>query len=296
MSEEITEPEVVESPVSEAPVEESREERFATAISGQERDEEGRFTTTEQPPADEPSPQEEVAAVEEETPVSEGPTQQVLAAATAVLPPDVVEKATSDSELLLLMQMAKRFQDAQPEPEPAAQEPELTLEWPDDDVPEDDPYRKQIERILSHFQEKDKKREENLQAIAQWALSREERETAAREEAMQKQFDELLDKAEIAAFGKSDKIVAGKSPEWQKRNAAYAEYATLTNQLGYPPELAIQAIAMKNGKAPSPQPPSPPPSILKQAKSRLGGAPSRPAPAPTLSREERFAQEVAALQ
>ena len=36
-----------------------------------------------------------------------------------------------------------------------------------------------LERILSHFQEKDKKREENLQAIAQWALSREERETAA---------------------------------------------------------------------------------------------------------------------
>ena len=294
MSEETTEPEVVESPVSEAPVEESREDRFAAVISELEQGDE-KPATTEQPPADEPSPQEEVAA-EPEPPVSEGPTHQVLAAAQAVLPPDVVEKATSDSELLLLMQMAKRFQDAQPQPDPASQESELTLEWPDDDVPEDDPYRKQIERILTHFKEKDKQREENLQAIAQWALSREERETAAREEAMQKQFDELLDKAEIAAFGKSDKIVAGKSPEWQKRNAAYAEYATLTNQLGYPPELAIQAIAMKNGKAPSPQPPTPPASILKQAKSRLGGAPSRPAPAPTISREERFAMEVAALQ
>ena len=272
-----------------------RVERFAAAINGEERerDDAGRFTsTTEPPPADDASPQEEVAADE---PVSEGPSASVLAAAKAVLPEDIVEAASSDQELLFALQMAKRFQAAEQTPEPAAeQESAFAIEWPDDDVPKDDPYRMAIEKLANQFIERDKKREENLQAIAQWAMTKEQRERESQEIKHQEQFDKLLDEAEIEGFGKSDKIIPGKSPEWQKRNASYAEFATLTNQLGYTPEQAIQAIAMKAGKS-VPQQQTPRPSLVKQSKSRLGGAPSRPAAAPPLSREERFAQAMSAL-
>lgn len=297
MSEEITEQEVdqvVDQQPAETSQEESREERFAAALEGRARDEQGRFaSTTEQLPADEPSPQEEVAA--EPAKVSEGPSPDLLAAAQAVLPEEIVGQASSDAELLWALKMAKKFQ-AEPENEPPAaeQEPDFSLEWPDEDVPKDDPYRQQIERMLSHFQERDKHREEKLKVIAEWAMTKEQREADAREEAAQQQFDELLDKSAIDGFGKSDSL-SPKSPEWQKRNAAYGEYAALTTQLGYTPEQAMQAIALKHGKSVPQQPPTPTGSLLKQSKSRLGGASSRPAPAPTLSREDRFAEAIGSL-
>jgi hypothetical protein len=297
MSEETTEQEVeqVESSAVESSADD-RAERFAAAINGEERerDDAGRFTsTTEQPPADDASPQEESVAVDE--PVSEGPSASVLAAAKAVLPEDIVEAATSDQELLFALQMAKRFQAAEQQPEPAAeQESAFAIEWPDDDVPQDDPYRMAIEKLANQFIERDRKREENLQAIAQWAMTKEQRERDTQEVKAQEQFDKLLDEAGIEGFGKSDKLVPGKSPEWQKRNASYAEFATLTTQLGYSPEQAIQAIALKAGK-PVQQQQTPRPSLVKQSKSRLGGAPSRPAAAPPMSREERFAEAMSAL-
>lgn len=287
---------VVDQPlVDESPSEESREDRFAAALEGRTRDANGRFTKTEQPPADEPSPQEEVAVDPEPTPVSEGPSEHVLEAARMLLDDEDLQGMKSDREILVAMRMVKKFQ-AEQEPEKPAiqQEDPFALEWPDDDVPADDPYRKQIERLVSHLQEKDAKREEHLQAIAQWALARDERDQEAREMEVQTQFDKLLDDAAIEGFGKSDAIAAN-SPVWQKRNAAYAEYATLTTQLGYTPELAMQAIAMKHGKPVSQPQPTPTGQLLKQSKARLGGAATRPAPAPAPSRLERFQQEIEAL-
>lgn len=303
MSEENADPQVEAevTEVAEVPAVESADDRaarFNAAINGEEkpRDDEGRYAKTEQPPADDPSPSEESVAVDQQ--VSEGPSPYLLEAAKAFLDDEDIEACQSDQELAAAIRVAKRFQTPQSaetdEQPPAAP---FAFEWSDEDVPKDDPYRKEIERAFAHLLS-------NQEILAKAELeqrerltSRESLEMQAREEANQKQFDKLLDEAAIEGFGKSDKYVAGKSPEWQRRNQEYATYANLT-QLGFTPEQAIQAIALKAGKPvqqQQQQPPAKKDALLKQSKSRLGGGPSRPLASPPPSREERWAERMNTL-
>lgn len=294
------EPEVQETP-TEPPAperERDRQGRFVAAM--QEREEQAEATEPEAPtePESQPETADEPSAPEQPE-AAEGPSANMVAVARAVgIPDDVIAQASSDAELRIALSFAQKFQaprdEQQPPQEQIPPELEFAFEWPDEDVPANDPIRKQLERLHEHYKNRDAKRDEDFTALVKHVVQTgrvsQEREEIQRQE----QFDKLLDAAKIPAFGESAKLKRNASPEWHLRNENYGVFRQLTEQLGFTPDQAIQAIANKVGHKPSP--PSVSDVVRQQAKQRLGGGGARPAPAPAQSREQRWEQIVAAAK
>lgn len=279
------------------------------------RDRLGRFTAAveaiEQAEAPAPEPAAEQITQPEETPadagelapapVAEGPSDNMLAVARAMgVDEQLLTQAADDADVRLLMS-ATRLQTPRSEQDRPAQErvdptpdPEFAFEWPDEEIPATDPIRRQLERMHEHYRERDKKREAELDELTTWAVTKGRIEQQREEVKRMTDYDTALDAAKIPAFGESAKLRKGVSPEWHARNEHYLAYRTMTDQLGFTPDQAVAAIATKVGHKASQ--PSVAQVVRQQAQTRLGGGAPRPAPAAPLSREQKWAEKMAALE
>jgi hypothetical protein len=299
MSDEIEETGQVETPAPEQTEESPRDRqgRFAKAVEAVVAEE-----TPQEAPAPETPEVVETPEAAGEAPevVAEGPTDNMLAVARAVgIPEDVIANAQSDRDLRLIMTLAPRFQTPRseaetPQREQIAPEPDFAFEWPEDEVPPTDPLRRELERLAAFYKDRDAKREEDFNALAEYTVAKGKTEQQRAEIARQQEFDKLCDGIGIKDFGDSTKLTPKVSPEWHLRNQEYGAFKQLTEQLGFTPEQAINAIAVKHGGVKPPAQPNIAAVVRQQAQSRLGGGPSRPAPSVSKTREEKWAEALAA--
>lgn len=228
--------------------------------------------------------------------VAEGPSENMLAVARAMGVDDqTLSLVQNDRDLRLAMQLHARFQsprtdEERPQPERIEAEPEFDFGWTDD-VPPDDPVRQRLEKMHEHYKAQAAKRDEELAAIAEWAVTKGKSDQQRAELARQQEYDKLCDSIGVRDFGESKGLTPGVSPEWHLRNQNYKPFRTMTEELGFTPEQAMQAIALRYGGAkPQSQTPQPSPNdiIRAQSQRRLGGGATRPAPAAPQDRVSAF--------
>jgi hypothetical protein len=289
MADENTEVEEVETE-EVAAAEPSRDEQFSEFFDQlQAKPAETDEVETDADPAEEVAVEEESPA-EPEPVKAEGPSAAMkrFAKDKGVLN-SAIALAQNDEQLSALideLEAASREVEAKPEP---IKEPEFTLWLPEDEIEPDDPYRKKLDALHSHYESKFNKLNEYVGGLFDWALEREkEQEAAQKHQALAEadDFDSIVDSLKITALGdRSTGELAGLAPGL--RNAIYWRVKEL--QQDHPRESRKQLIQRAVGEAGYQSPEQKRTNAIKDANGkRLGGGASKPLAPTPLSKDQQF--------
>ena len=212
----------------------------------------------------------ETDEVEAAPAIVEGPSLAMKAEAERRgLPPQLVALASSDAQLEQFVHLAESNM-----PREQAEAYELSL--PDDEYPEDDPVRKELTRLQSHFSEQLNSVKQELGHASGRVREFENQRSSAGEQvarSQQLEFDRSLDEMGTDGFGKSNKM---SSSNIHLRTAAYSRVQELVTDR---PEASVSELADEVAKefgfkTRSPQEKA---AIRTQSNKRLGGGPAQPA-------------------
>jgi len=221
---------------------------------------------------------EEVAEepVPEPAPAVEGPSIAAkMAAEQSGLPAPLIELATSDEQLSQFVALAQQTSGpVEEEPAVAA----LEIDLPLDEYPENDPVRKELTKIQSHFSQQLNQMREQLKETSSKTSGFElQQAETAKQQAMQTQseFDSALDSMGAKAFGNTKDL---SSANIHLRTAAFNLVQELKNaNPGQSVADLARTAAEQLDISPNLKTPAERAAIRKQSKKRLGSGPSQPA-------------------
>lgn len=257
------------------------QEEFTKLVSGVEY-------SAEQ--ADDPAPEESEPTdeeVEDDEEVStetdeqepkevEGPTAAMKTLAIQMgLPPSLIAMMRDDGQINELIELAS--QQAEPQEEEEAELPDFEVSLPEEEFPEDDPVRKELSRLQSHFKKQISDLQGRLQKTAKSSreVERQQQELQLQQSRQfQAEFDNALDKLGEKAFGKSGSL---SNRNIQARTAVFEAVRELYAADPNAPmsELAKRA-AEEIGFSLTNKSPDEKAAIRKQSSKRLGSGSSRP--------------------
>lgn len=225
----------------------------------------------------EPETEEVEEEAEPETPVVEGPTIAAkMAAEAAGIPPALVNLATSDEQLEKFIALTREV--AEPEEAEEVATPELKLDLPDDEYPEDDPVRRELTKIQSHFAEQLATVKGQLkEATSKTAQFEQQQKAQSDQQArqMQEEFDRELDSFKAKVFGSTKDL---SQPNLHARSAAFGLVQDLkANNPGKSMSELVKMVAAEWDVKTDTKTADDKEAIRKQSKKRLGSGPSQPA-------------------
>jgi len=161
------------------------------------------------------------------------------------------------------------------------------MDLPEDEFPADDPVRKEIEKLQSHFQTQMGDMQKQLQEATSKTTAFEEQQNAATQQnalQFQSEFDSLADKLDAKTLGRSSDL---SSANFHARSAVFNLVQELRNTtpneslVGLVQAAAEQLNFVNNDKTSNENA-----AIRKQSGMRLGSGPSPPATPESQSDEE----------
>jgi len=239
-------------------------------------------------PETEGEPADEAEQPESDAVKVEGPSVAMkMFAKQQGLPAKAIELAKSDEDLSELVEVFVAKQ-AQPEPTPEP-EPEFKLELSEEDFPADDPIRKAVESLNSHYEAKVKKLEGYIGQLADMAFKAEETLKASEVSQLsndEKVFDDFIDALGVKPLGNRAKGEISSIGQ-KLRNSLYWEVKDLEAEN---PSLTREAIIRKVAEEAgylSPQQKREQ-AIKSDSARRLGGGGSKPVPASPPTAQEKM--------